>query len=159
MPGGTSEKQRGGNTKTMQSAQEKANVLYAQAREDASKFTQDANAYADQIQDSIDKIKDQRATHVRILASVQKCHEGNDELFESLFSGYPSLLEDTVRWRIREGESANKAVRSHATELHKSRMKLITNAKSYLDEGREKQRLAMDVSAFIKHYKALILSS
>ncbi|KAH7908761.1 hypothetical protein BJ138DRAFT_319135 [Hygrophoropsis aurantiaca] len=159
MPRGTTTTKRGGNGENSASTKGKVEVVYERAREDASTFPQQMHMHADEIQSSLDGMKGQHIARKNVFACMGEIREDSEANFEALFEAYPALLDNVVRHRLQEVENTHSTVKSHTAELRKSRMKLMANAKSHLDEGREKQRLAMDADAFIKHYKALLLST
>ncbi|EGO21130.1 hypothetical protein SERLADRAFT_410626 [Serpula lacrymans var. lacrymans S7.9] len=133
--------------------------LFSKARENAVILTKDIDVYADQIHATIEKLFDLHSASQKNIDELMTHFKLLNESFESQLSIYPHFSEDVVSRRIAQSDAAYYTLQAQSAENRKSRMKLMKNTKDRMDESKERQSLAVDASALIKHYKSLLIVS
>ncbi|KAJ8594624.1 hypothetical protein M405DRAFT_808689 [Rhizopogon salebrosus TDB-379] len=147
-----------GNKKNITSAlslDARARTAFAVARTQSTKLHEDATAHADSVQAALSRMREEHeANRCDLSARVQ----ADEEKIHALCAAYSALLDEVVPQRIQTVDSMKAMVQESEVEMRKSRKRLMEKTKARLDYAREKQKLAMDASALVKHYKALILA-
>ncbi|OJA13885.1 hypothetical protein AZE42_05400 [Rhizopogon vesiculosus] len=143
-----------GNTSPL-SFDERAGAVFAAARTESAKLVEDANSYADSVQMALARMREQReANRCDLLAQVK----ADEEKIQALYAAYSPLLDGVVHQRVQTVDTMKAMVQESEIEMRKSRKRLMKKAKARLDDARERQKLAMDATELVKHYKALILT-
>ncbi|OAX34546.1 hypothetical protein K503DRAFT_435382 [Rhizopogon vinicolor AM-OR11-026] len=143
-----------GNTSFI-SLDARAGTAFAAARTENTKLVEDANSYADSVQTALVRMREQReANRCDLLAQVKV----DEEKIQALCAAYSSLLDGVVHQRAQTIHTTKVMVQESEIEMRKSRKRLMEKTKARLDDARERQKLTMDATALVKHYKALILT-
>ncbi|CCM00005.1 uncharacterized protein FIBRA_02030 [Fibroporia radiculosa] len=92
------------------------------------------------------------------LNGLSQLWESQNDLVNDLLGMYPSLIDNLSHRRADQIDGTSAMLEAHVAERQNSRRRLILNAKGRMDENIERQKLATDAAALIKHFKALLLS-
>ncbi|KAG1719895.1 uncharacterized protein EDB91DRAFT_1170183 [Suillus paluster] len=136
------------------SLEARARTTFAAARTESAKLVEETNAYIDSVQTTLAYMKEQHETNRSDLPARLKVDE---EKIDALCAAYSPLLDGVVHQRIQTEDTMKTTVEAWEVDMRKSRKRLMEKAKARLDDAREKQKLAMDASELVKHYKALVL--
>ncbi|KAI0718293.1 hypothetical protein C8Q72DRAFT_149746 [Fomitopsis betulina] len=137
--------------------QTKKTALFTDARATVDTIVREGAAYLDQYKAGLIALKAQELSQNKHLQELSALWKNQDETVDNLRGMYPSLIEDLSHRRSAQINDASESIEAHAEECQESRKKLIHLAKARADEILERQKLATDATALIKHYKALLL--
>ncbi|KAJ3536925.1 hypothetical protein NM688_g6769 [Phlebia brevispora] len=135
----------------------KKNSLFAAARKNADIAVKDGVTYIEQYKVKIAELKAQEVSQQQHLANLSLL-AGREEAVQALLDVFAPLLEDLSYRRADAINESSAMLEAHSVQRQRSRMKLVKQAKSRIDEDLEAQRVATDATALVKHYKALLLS-
>ncbi|EMD38183.1 hypothetical protein CERSUDRAFT_72759 [Gelatoporia subvermispora B] len=167
--------------------QRKKTAIYDEARKNAGDIVREGvlcimivtNSRRDQVKAKIAELKSQEASLDRRLEdlspSMQRQDPASQDAVRTVFDTYAFLLEELSQRRADHTNevsaaltpraipvdrlvTVNAPVEIHASERHILRRSLLKSAKILMDEALEKQNLAADATALIKHYKALLIA-
>ncbi|KAH9930749.1 uncharacterized protein B0H18DRAFT_134323 [Fomitopsis serialis] len=138
--------------------QTKKSALFTDVRATVDTIVRDGAAYIDQCKTRLVELKAQEVSQEKNLQSLSALRKNQEDTVRNLLKTYPTLIEDLSHRRSAQINEASALLEGHAQERQESRKRLIQLAKARADEILERQKLATDASALIKHYKALLLA-
>ncbi|KZT71265.1 hypothetical protein DAEQUDRAFT_724209 [Daedalea quercina L-15889] len=152
------QKRKASKTSTRSVAfQTKKNALFTEVRKNVDTIVREGAVYIDQCKARLAELKAQEISQEKNLQDLSALWQNQEDTVRSLLKTYPTLIEDLSHRRAAQTNDASEMVEAHAQERQESRKRLIHLAKARADEILERQKLATDATAFIKHYKALLL--
>lgn len=135
------------------------NAIFTDARNISVQMVQDAQSYADEIQrvlSHLDKVHSRQISACQVMTAQPKTI---GERIDSQLSVNSSSLDELTVKRVQLNDTMENNARGHSAHMRKARMRFMRSMQRRLDERREQQQLISDATAFIKHYKSLVLTA
>ncbi|TFY60424.1 hypothetical protein EVJ58_g5156 [Rhodofomes roseus] len=113
---------------------------------------------SDQCKTRLAELKAQEVSQEKHLKDLSALRKNQENTVRDLLKTYPVMIEDLSHRRAAQINESSELLEGNAQERQESRKRLIHLAKARADEILERQKLATDATALIKHYKALLLA-
>ncbi|EIN07150.1 hypothetical protein PUNSTDRAFT_135833 [Punctularia strigosozonata HHB-11173 SS5] len=136
----------------------KKNALFAEARETAAALVEDGKATIEQRRTLFAELKAQESLPTAQFQALKQQHDAQDNIFGEVLDLYPAFNDQLSKKRAEEIDQTLAMLESHQVERKKSHRRAMKDAMICMNEGVENQKLATDASAYIKSFKALLLS-
>ncbi|KAH9843169.1 uncharacterized protein C8Q71DRAFT_238058 [Rhodofomes roseus] len=136
----------------------KKNALFTDVRATVDTLVREGATYIDQCKTRLAELKAQEVSQEKHLKDLSALRKNQENTVRDLLKTYPVMIEDLSHRRAAQINESSELLEGNAQERQESRKRLIHLAKARADEILERQKLATDATALIKHYKALLLA-
>ncbi|KAI8989766.1 hypothetical protein BD414DRAFT_536147 [Trametes punicea] len=131
-------------------------AMFNEARKKVDDVVRNGAASIEKARATVLELRSQEVSPEAILISLRSLWESQHECVQGLSSSYNAIIEDLAHRRAEQIDEASAMLESQALEREASRKRLLTQARTCIEENIEHQKVATDANKLIKHYKALL---